>query len=56
MSTTTMNTLKTTSIHLLKLALLAAVLGGLAAALPGNLTRINATAATSQASDATSQV
>ena len=45
MSTTTLNTLKTTSITLLKLALVAAFLAGLATSLPANLTRINPTAA-----------
>ena len=45
MRTTTIATLKTTSLNLLKLALLAAMFGGLAAALPANLTRINPTAA-----------
>ena len=44
MSTTTIATLKTTSLNLLKVALLAAVFGGLATALPANLTRINPTA------------
>lgn len=44
MSTTTIATLKTTSLNLLKVALLAAVFGALAAALPTNLTRINPTA------------
>lgn len=44
MSTRTLSILKTTSANLLKLALLAALLGGLAAALPANLTRINPTA------------
>ncbi|MCC6708054.1 MAG: hypothetical protein IT492_10870 [Gammaproteobacteria bacterium] len=44
MTTQTINTLKTTSATLLKLALVAALLAGLAAAVPANLTRINATA------------
>lgn len=45
MSTSTINTLKITSLQLLKIALLAALLGGLAAALPSNLTHIKASAA-----------
>ena len=55
MSTTTIATLKTTSLNLLKLALLAAVFGGLAAALPANLTRINPTA-TVQSGELSAQV
>lgn len=45
MTTQTINTLKTTSTTLLKLALVGALLAGLAASVPANLTRINPTAA-----------
>jgi hypothetical protein len=44
MTTCTVNALKTTSTTLLKVALTAALLAGLAASVPANLTRINPTA------------
>ncbi len=56
MSTTTLNTLKTTSATLLKVALLVAVVGGLSAALPANLTRINPTLSALQVSAVAAQV
>ena len=56
MSTTTLNTLKTTSAMLLKVALLVAAVGGLSAALPANLTRINPTLSVVQVGDAAGQV
>lgn len=45
MSKHTVTVLKTTSVNLLKVALVAALLAGLAASVPANLTRINPTAA-----------
>jgi len=56
MSTTTIATLKTTSINLLKVALLTAMLGALATALPANLTRIDSSAARVEAGTVSGQV
>jgi hypothetical protein len=55
MSTTTITTLKITAATLLKLALVAALLGGFASAMPANLTHINPTAAV-QLSSASAEV
>lgn len=56
MRTTHLDALKTFSATLLKAAVLIAVLGGLSAALPGNLTHINTSLSALQASAVTAQV